>query len=42
MAAFVVLLRELKIYNGIKVMGIMLVAVLIVGTGVNFFLDYKF
>jgi ferrous iron transport protein B len=37
-ATYVVLLRELKIYDGIKAMGIMLVNVLIVGTAINFIL----
>jgi ferrous iron transport protein B len=38
-ATFVVLLRELKIRDGLKAIGIMLVTALLVGTAVNFFLD---
>jgi ferrous iron transport protein B len=38
-AKFVVLLRELKIRDSLKAIGIMLFTVLLVGTAVNFFLD---
>jgi ferrous iron transport protein B len=37
-ATFVILFRELKLCDGLKAIGVMLLAVLIVGTAVNFFL----
>ncbi len=36
-ATFVVLFRELKFYDSLKAMGIMFIAVLLVGSAVNFF-----
>ena len=36
-ATFVVLFRELRLHDGLKAMGVMMLSVLIVGTSVNFF-----
>jgi ferrous iron transport protein B len=41
-ATFVILLRELKIRDGLKATGIMLISVLFVGIAVNLFLDLIF
>jgi ferrous iron transport protein B len=39
---FVILFRELKLRDGLKAIGVMLITVIFVGTTVNFLLDLKF
>ena len=41
-ATFVILFRELKLRDGLKAIGVMLITVIFVGTTVNFLLDLKF
>jgi len=41
-ATFVILFRELKLRDGLKAIGVMLITAIFVGTTVNFLLDLKF